>query len=474
MKNYDPLRILSVNAVDRKKRLAGRFLAMLAAVLSLATVCPAQFHSADTGVVTGSPDHHISLVELTRVIELYQTRYGTTRTGAYKVQAGTEDGFGIDATRDGHTELSAYHSADMNHDGNIDYNELGRVIQFYNYRAGTVRTGEYHALAGTEDGFAAGPPGTRSLQTLTFAALPGKSATDAPFLLTATSSSGLTVSYRVLSGPAVVNGNSLTLTGPGTVTVQAFQDGNAEYLPAVGLERSFDVTGVDGGTLGADRSIWRDLNGDGQPEEIIRANTSRFQALLSFVNPDPLSPDVDLNTYWKWGDLKDGATLYQGFRWFWLPPPSQQQFPDAASIVYEFDAQPGYDYIIFPELNNFYGNNVANWPVSQIFTQLPRHSASMVSRQTVVGASQSLSSLLNSTFYLIRVGNGDANNDGLPNAWQTLYFGSPGAVAAAPNADPDGDGLTNLQEFLLGRNPTKGAVADTTGAVSLRIYSPTR
>lgn len=34
-----------------------------------------------------------SLFELTRVIELYNTRSGTTRTGRYHVQAGTEDGF---------------------------------------------------------------------------------------------------------------------------------------------------------------------------------------------------------------------------------------------------------------------------------------------------------------------------------------------------------------------------------------------
>ena len=35
----------------------------------------------------------IDLVELTRVIDLYNTRNGTTRTGQYRVQAGTEDGF---------------------------------------------------------------------------------------------------------------------------------------------------------------------------------------------------------------------------------------------------------------------------------------------------------------------------------------------------------------------------------------------
>jgi hypothetical protein len=48
----------------------------------------ARVHSADS-----NRDGKISLTELTRVIELYNTRNGTTRTGAYKMQTGTEDGF---------------------------------------------------------------------------------------------------------------------------------------------------------------------------------------------------------------------------------------------------------------------------------------------------------------------------------------------------------------------------------------------
>jgi hypothetical protein len=35
--------------------------------------------------------------------------------------------------------------------------ELTRVIELYNVRHGTVRTGAYHAATGTEDGFATGP-----------------------------------------------------------------------------------------------------------------------------------------------------------------------------------------------------------------------------------------------------------------------------------------------------------------------------
>ncbi len=38
-------------------------------------------------------DGAISLLELTRMIELYNHRVGQNRTGDYRVQTGTEDGF---------------------------------------------------------------------------------------------------------------------------------------------------------------------------------------------------------------------------------------------------------------------------------------------------------------------------------------------------------------------------------------------
>ncbi len=57
-----------------------------------AVVALTRYHSADT-----SRDARLDLVELTRVIELYNTRTNSggspVRTGAYRVQQGTEDGF---------------------------------------------------------------------------------------------------------------------------------------------------------------------------------------------------------------------------------------------------------------------------------------------------------------------------------------------------------------------------------------------
>lgn len=50
--------------------------------------------------------------------------------------------------------------------------------------------------------------------------------------LTATSSSGLPISYQVISGPGTVNGNVLSITGPGKITVKAIQNGDGNYFSA--------------------------------------------------------------------------------------------------------------------------------------------------------------------------------------------------------------------------------------------------
>jgi sugar lactone lactonase YvrE len=60
--------------------------------------------------------------------------------------------------------------------------------------------------------------------------------------LSATASSGLAVAYTVVSGPATVSGSTLTVTGVGTVVVQADQAGNASYTAAVSVQISITVS----------------------------------------------------------------------------------------------------------------------------------------------------------------------------------------------------------------------------------------
>lgn len=113
-------------------------------------------HSADY-----DGDNRIGPEEFNRVIELYNTRVGTTRTGAYRVDPTSIDGFAPDVRPlAAVVTLEHYHSADTNRDGKISLFELTRVIELYNYRTGPLRTGIYHYQTGTEDNFATGPATT--------------------------------------------------------------------------------------------------------------------------------------------------------------------------------------------------------------------------------------------------------------------------------------------------------------------------
>jgi uncharacterized repeat protein (TIGR02543 family) len=86
--------------------------------------------------------------------------------------------------------------------------------------------------------------GSKAAQTITFTP-PGDHANGSPaFPLTATASSGLPVTFTVVSGPAMVTGNTLSVIGPGTVTVQASQSGDALNLAAPPVTQTFNVTTV--------------------------------------------------------------------------------------------------------------------------------------------------------------------------------------------------------------------------------------
>jgi len=49
----------------------------------------------------------------------------------------------------------------------------------------------------------------------------------------------------------------------------------------------------------------------------------------------------------------------------------------------------------------------------------------------------------------------DTNADGTPDAWESAHFGAVGTPSSRAGADPDGDGLSNLDEFHAGTDPRK-------------------
>ncbi|QMU27872.1 hypothetical protein [Adhaeribacter radiodurans] len=138
----------------------------------------------------------------------------------------------------------------LNNEGNItwdktyggDYNDFFSSIQQTkdgNYvlvgsSASTTRSDSSQTSRGGSDYWIMrlDNSGSALPQKIVFTPLSNKSLNDKPFSLFATATSDLPVTFTIVSGPAKIKGNIVTLTGTGIVTVRAIQAGNATYLPA--------------------------------------------------------------------------------------------------------------------------------------------------------------------------------------------------------------------------------------------------
>ena len=138
---------------------------------------------------------------------------------------------------------------------------------------------------------------TAANQTINFQGLPNKTYGDPPFALTATATSGLSVGFSIVSGPATISGNTVTITGVGTVTVRASQAGNSNYFPAPTVDQSFQVSYKQG-----------DLNQDGKVDcadlAIVKASFGKKSGQPGF------DPRADLNNDHV-VDVRDLATVSQ-------------------------------------------------------------------------------------------------------------------------------------------------------------------
>lgn len=98
-------------------------------------------------------------------------------------------------------------------------------------------------------------------QAISFPQIEDKVTVDAPFTVNAVSTSGLAVSFDIVSGPAVLNGDQITLNGtPGKVVIKAKQLGNASFNSAEEINASFEVVDALANTANID--IRNPLDGD--------------------------------------------------------------------------------------------------------------------------------------------------------------------------------------------------------------------
>ena len=99
--------------------------------------------------------------------------------------------------------------------GNLDYNPAAEIIQ-----ALTVN---------------------RANQTITFPAISTKLFGEAPFNLSATSTSGLAIQYSTASDKISISGNQVTLVKPGNVSVKADQGGSTNFNSTASVSQSFCI-----------------------------------------------------------------------------------------------------------------------------------------------------------------------------------------------------------------------------------------
>ena len=81
----------------------------------------------------------------------------------------------------------------------------------------------------------------RASQTITFAEIEDQFLEAGSFTLTATASSGLPVTFEVVSGPVTIAGNVVTMINPGDVTIRALQAGNQEFKAAPSVEQTSKI-----------------------------------------------------------------------------------------------------------------------------------------------------------------------------------------------------------------------------------------
>ncbi len=86
---------------------------------------------------------------------------------------------------------------------------------------------------------------SQAAQTIIFTALANKTTVDLPFALTASSTSGLSITYTSSNtAVATVSGNTVTIVGAGTTTITASQIGDVNYTAANGIDQSLTVNSV--------------------------------------------------------------------------------------------------------------------------------------------------------------------------------------------------------------------------------------
>ena len=202
-------------------------------------------------------------------------------------------------------------------------------------------------------------------------------------------------------------------------------------------------------TLSADQVLLYD-RASFQPDEWIRRSTNS-----SYRGQNLFSPSIQ----WIESTVKFGFT-----NTFWISIHNHGNFPDwflfqgpgnvTGGINARYFVQPAGTDITASVTNGGWVSDLLTVGDSrEIRIDLVASNTNLFN-QDLLFTSSSLTDPTRTDIVRVRLLRDD-DNDGLPDNWEKQYFGN--STNAVASADPDGDGRSNLQEYIAGTDPTNAA-----------------
>lgn len=305
--------------------------------------------------------------------------------------------------------------------------------------------GTYDVVVTNDFGSATSAAATLSVnklaQSITFAALPDVAYTNTPIALTASASSSLPVSFALVSGPATLTDNNLTVSAAGTVTVRASQSGNGTFLAAADVERTFTITKAAATvTLSALSATY-----DGTAKAATATTTPADLSVVLTYDGNATAP-TNAGSYAVSAVIAD--TRYQGSASGTLAIARAEQTITFSALS---DRSFSTDAIVLSATSS------SSLPVS--FSLVAGPASLDGNTLTLTGAGIV-------TVRAAQTGNGnyfaaptvDRSFTAAMNfeAWRKQHFNAQellDGTISGPGADPDGDGFANLVEYGLGTDP---------------------
>ncbi|MEL6696853.1 MAG: PQQ-dependent sugar dehydrogenase [Bacteroidota bacterium] len=176
----------------------------------------------------------------------------------------------------------------------------------------------------------------KSGQRIVFDPILPRSTNQPPITLNATTTSGLPVSYSLISGPATLSNGVLTPTGGyGEVIVRASQEGNDDFIEAPTVERSFWMTpGTGGSGTGLSATYYSDKN-------LQTPVLTRLDSVIDFYwgseSPTPATGYNDYSVAWE-GEIESPVSETVTFRT--TTDDGVRLFVDGQLIIDQWTDQP--------------------------------------------------------------------------------------------------------------------------------------